>query len=68
MKSHKYTNSAEGNGNGIKTDTGYYMKKIHHHHHHYYILTQQKYKKNKNKAMANGIKKMGPDYILEITA
>ena len=41
VKSHKYTNSAEGNGNGIKTDTGYYMKKIHHHHHHY-ILTQQK--------------------------
>lgn len=41
VKSHKYTNSAEGNGNDIKTDTGYYMK-IHHHRHHY-ILIQQKW-------------------------
>lgn len=44
VKSHKYTNSAEGNGNDIKTDTGYYMKIHHHHHHHHYILIQQKWK------------------------
>lgn len=49
MKSQKYTNSAEGNGNDIKTDTGYYM--IHRH------ITSSKLARmtDENKAMANGI-------------